>query len=221
MNILGIDTSSENLSLCIEYENKILTNKNQKIKFGASSLISCIDKVLKRHSLNLSNFDAFVIGQGPGSFTGLRISFSIIKAFVLATKRPAISIGSFFSCAYQVRNFATKIAVITDAKRGFFYFGSFLSKGGTISQDLEVKLVRACDIPKRDDYLFISYEEGLEDKMKALYPKIKFYPDKVYPKAKYLLPFAESRYIKKRYTPIEKLIPLYLHPKTCQIKKKI
>ena len=221
MDILGIDTSSKSLSLCIKYKDKILTNKNQKIKFGASSLVDYISKALKRHSLNLSNFDAFVIGQGPGSFTGLRISFSVIKAFALVTKKPVISIGSFFSCAYQVRNFANKIAIIADARRGFLYFGSFLSRDGALVQDVRVKLVRIPDILKRDDYLFISYDKGLEDKMKILYSKIKFYPHKVYPKAKYLLPFAEIKYIKKRYTPIEKLIPLYLHPKTCQIKKKL
>jgi len=221
MNVIGIDASSENLSLCLKYKGKLVANKNQKIKFGSSSLIRYLDKELKRNSLKIPNFDAFVIGEGPGSFTGLRISFSIVKAFILATKKPAISIGSFFSCAYQVRSLANKIAVVTDAKRGFFYFGSFLSKAGILRQDERVKLVRACDIPKKEDYLFISYDAGLEDKIKLLYPKVNFYPGRIYPKAKYLLPFAETRYIKKRYTPIEKLIPLYLHPKTCQVRKKI
>jgi hypothetical protein len=40
----------------------------------------------------------------------------------------------------------------------------------------------------------------------------------VYPKAKYFLKIAQDLYKEKRFIAVEDLEPLYLHPKTCQIR---
>lgn len=221
MNLLAIDTSCENVSLSIMYRGNIVVDFNRRMKFGASKLIFYLDKYFKKECLDSRDIDAFVIGAGPGSFTGLRISFSIVKAFVLALNKPAITIGSFWPCIYDFKDREEKIAVVSDARKNLVYAASFRIVKGVLRIEEREKLTVLKDFLKdKQDYLFLTYNEHLRDYALEFYPKINFYPKNVYPKAKNLLFFGKSCYDNKKFTPIERLEPLYLHPKTCQIRQK-
>ena len=199
--------------------NKIVYDFNRRLKFGASKLITYLDKALKLTSLKLKDFDAFVIGVGPGSFTGLRISHSIIKALSYSTNRPIITIGSFFVCAYPFCRKEDKIAVIADARRNLIYFSSFKCKNNRLKRQGKEKLIGLEEL-FNEDQLFITYDQHLREQIVKENSRINFYPRNIYPKARYLLELAKEKYSKKDFIPVEKLEPLYIHPKTCQIRKK-
>jgi len=220
MNLLGFDTSSSNLSLAIMRKGKIIYDFNRRLHFGASRLISYIEKALKSIPLDLADFDAFVVGKGPGSFTGLRISYSIIKALAYSTKKPIITIGSFWACAYPFQETKDKIAVISDARRNLIYFASFKCKNKKLYKEAKEKLVAIKELPKKD-YFFISYDQYLRKQTLDCIGALDFYPKEVYPKARHLLMLARDKYGRGEFTPLDKLEPLYIHPKTCQIRKKI
>lgn len=221
VNFLAVDATSENLSLYIRYGKDKEININRRLKFGASQLISYIDKNLKKAKIDLSTIDAFIIGSGPGSFTGLRISFSVIKAFMMAKEKPAIAIPSFYSCAYPLRNKASNLAVVSDARRGLIYLSCFKAKNGNLTKKGRERLITLDELIKKGkDYLLISYDSHLREKVISLGPRLDFYPKDIYPKAKYLMPLGELYYNRGKFTPLEKLNPLYLHPKTCQIRRK-
>ncbi|MBU0896337.1 MAG: tRNA (adenosine(37)-N6)-threonylcarbamoyltransferase complex dimerization subunit type 1 TsaB [Candidatus Omnitrophica bacterium] len=222
MNLLAIDTSTENISLSIMWKGNIVFDFNRRIRFGASRLASYIDRYLKSLSLSLDKFDAFVIGAGPGSFTGLRISFSVIKAFSISLNKPIISIGSFISCAYPFIKSQENIAVISDARRQLIYGAAFKLKGGIPRQEEKEKLISPGEFMKeKSDYLFVTYDEHLRNQALGLHSKINFYPRNVYPKARYILLSAQRHYFERKFTPLEKLEPLYLHPKTCQVRNSL
>lgn len=219
MNLLGIDTSSENLSLSIMKEDKVLFNLNRRIRFGASKLVQHIEKYLKKLTLDLKQIDAFVLGAGPGSFTGLRISFSVVKALSLSLDKPVIRMGSFLACACPFNDKYKKIAVISDARRNLIYATSFIASKGKVKKEGKEKLVEAQEfVHKRKDYFFLTYDDNIRERVKKIYPTIDIYPKNFYPQAKYLLLLAKEQFLKKEFTPISKLEPLYLHPKTCQIR---
>ena len=220
VNFLAVDATSENLSLYIRYGKDKEINFNRKIKFGASRLISYIDKTIKKEKIDLSAIDAFVIGWGPGSFTGLRISFSVIKAFMIAKEKPAIAIPSFYSCAYPLRSKSRNLAVVSDARRNLFYLSCFKVKNENLTKVGRERLISLDELIKIDKkYLLITYDSDLRDKVLSLNPKANFYPKDIFPKAKYLMPLAELYYNKGKFTALDKLKPLYLHPKTCQVRK--
>src|SRR4030042_1591402 len=128
MKLLAIDCSSENISLCVASGDTLILNFNRRVRFGASRLVTYLQRALQKLSIRLRDFDALVVGAGPGSFTGLRISFSVIKALALATKLPVISVESFFACAYPLRNRSSAITVISDARRNLLYYARFHSR---------------------------------------------------------------------------------------------
>ncbi|MDD3296857.1 MAG: tRNA (adenosine(37)-N6)-threonylcarbamoyltransferase complex dimerization subunit type 1 TsaB [Candidatus Omnitrophica bacterium] len=219
MNFLSVEASSNNISFCFYYREKILGQENRLMKFGASKLVSNIEKKLKKSSLSISDFDAFILGLGPGSFTGLRISCSIIKAFALATGKPIIGVGSFFSCAYSVRNRHEKIAVVSDARKNQVYSACFRCAHNRVIRTNRERLAALEDVvSKKRDHMFVTYEDHIREKIFSCGAKL-VYPENVYPKAADLLILAREHYEKKVFLSLEKLEPLYLHPKTCQIRK--
>ena len=221
MNLFGIDSTSSNLSIYATYKGKIIININKQLKFGASHLAEYIEKSLNKSRVKLNDFDAYVIGAGPGSFTGLRISFSIIKAFAIALNKPVISLGSFYSCAYPFRNKKEKIAVISDARRNLIYFASYKSKNGNLLRQEKVQLICLDEVLAKKDYFFVTYDSNLRDKILEVDSNIDFCPEDVYPNVRYLLAQAQNYYSKGKFSSVDKLKPLYLHPKTCQVRKVI
>ncbi len=220
MNFLAIETSSDNAALCITHKGRVILDLNRRARFGASRMLGYIEKALKELPFSLADVDAFVVGAGPGSFTGLRISYSIVKAFVLSTNKPAIAVGSFFSCAYPLRKLSKTITVVGDARRNLIYHARFASANGSLKAQKKEQLLNSQDITSYKDPLFVTYDSGLRDLLCSGNAKLHFYAKDIYPKARYLLPRAEELFRRGEFTPLDKLEPLYLHPKTCQVRKK-
>ncbi len=216
--ILALDTSSDNISLYIR-KGKDEFLYNRKIRFGAWKLAGVIKKSLEKLSFQVEDLDTLIIGAGPGSFTGLRISYSIAKAFLLGVKLKAYQVGSFYTCAYPYRKRYEKIAVVSDARRGLIYLATFKSKNGILKKEKKEKLVRLDElVEERKDYFFVTYDQQLRDKILQSKRKIDFCPKDTYPNAKYLISAIGDLKI-KQVRSADELRPLYLHPKTCQIRK--
>lgn len=220
MKLLAVDCSSQNLSLCATDGDKTLFNLNRRMLFGASELIIYLKRYLNKQNMEVKDFEAFVVGAGPGSFTGLRISFSVIKAFALSAQRPVISLESFYSCAYAVREQAQKLMVIADARKKLLYQGLFISKNNTITKKGKIRLISLDGLKADSDSFVVTFQAHLRSEIKQRYPQLRVYAEDVYPQARYLMPLAQILAKKAKYTPLEKLQPLYVHPKTCQIKSK-
>jgi len=83
MNILAFDTSSSVLSVAVKTgKSKVSEARLTGFFQHAENLLPLIDKLLKKHKTSISKIDLFLIGRGPGSFTGLRVSFATVKGFL-------------------------------------------------------------------------------------------------------------------------------------------
>jgi tRNA threonylcarbamoyladenosine biosynthesis protein TsaB len=219
MNILSIDTSSNFLSYSITKDNNLIYQYNRIIDKSASLLISKLEEIFKKISMQIEDFDLFVIGSGPGSFTGLRISFAVIKAFALATNKPVFCQNSFFACAYPFREKEKKIVVIGDAKKNLVYAGFFISNQKRLKQKSKIKLMNLKDcLQKANGYLFVTYDSHLRKKAKVLGKNIRFCEKNIYPRAKYLV--RGNNFDRINYKELKKIKPLYLHSIDCQVTKK-
>jgi tRNA A37 threonylcarbamoyladenosine modification protein TsaB len=55
-------------------------------------LLPAIELVLRSHDVALADVEAFGLCVGPGSFTGLRVGMSTIKALALDSGRPVVTV---------------------------------------------------------------------------------------------------------------------------------
>lgn len=125
MKILAIDTSSSICSVSILEDNNVICEKhNNDEKTHSQKLMPLIDKLFKEANLTLDDIDLLACSQGPGSFTGIRIGISTVKAFADVKNIPIIGVTSLESLAYNITN-SGLIATLIDAKNDNVYFALY------------------------------------------------------------------------------------------------
>ena len=81
MKILGIDTSSMATTIAVIEDNKLICEYtiNTK-KTHSQKLMLMIENMLKISDIDINEINLIAVCEGPGSFTGLRISMATAKA---------------------------------------------------------------------------------------------------------------------------------------------
>ncbi|MDA0886007.1 MAG: tRNA (adenosine(37)-N6)-threonylcarbamoyltransferase complex dimerization subunit type 1 TsaB, partial [Bacteroidetes bacterium] len=94
--ILNFETSSKNCSVTLSSKGELLSNFDlEDDKYRHSELLTTtIRDILSQNNLSVKDLSAVAIGVGPGSFTGLRIGFSVAKGLCYPHKINLIGISS-------------------------------------------------------------------------------------------------------------------------------
>jgi tRNA threonylcarbamoyl adenosine modification protein YeaZ len=141
LKILSIDTSSNICGVSI-LENETLIN-NTDINTGlthSESLMPLIAETLSKANLQLEDIDLLVCDKGPGSFTGIRIGISTVKAFHDSLEIPYIGVSSLEALAYNVAkniDLPKYICSIIDCKNDNCYFALYENKNTKIETLIE------------------------------------------------------------------------------------
>ena len=124
MKIIILDTSTNFLYVSF-YDNVIDKVLFQKIMIThnnhSENLIPSIEEGLKENNLELKDFDCVVTGNGPGSYTGLRVGCVVSKmmAFALGIKLKALSSLLFIGSGYLNKDGIYAISSV--AKKNYKY----------------------------------------------------------------------------------------------------
>ncbi len=126
MNILAVDTSGNACSVAVLSDEKIICEIFADYKKTHSeTLAPMTDDCLSRAGMEIKNIDLFCCAVGPGSFTGLRIGTSMIKAFSHVSKKPAIGVNTLDALAENVKGTREYICPVIDARRGDVYTATY------------------------------------------------------------------------------------------------
>ena len=120
VKVLGIDTSTKTMSIAISEEDKILGEVNFYSNMDHSEkIMGNLTFLLESCDLNLSDIDVFAVAEGPGSFTGIRISIATIKGLIEFSEKEVVPVSSLDILAANVKR--GTVAVAIDAKRNRVY----------------------------------------------------------------------------------------------------
>ena len=92
MNLLAVETSTELCSVALLRGGELFVEEALAENRHSEMLVPMIRKVFERSHLDARRMDAFAFGQGPGSFTGIRIACGVVQGLAFAASRPVVPV---------------------------------------------------------------------------------------------------------------------------------
>lgn len=133
MRVLFLDTSSQIASVSAFEDDKYLGEFTVFAnRTHSQRVMPMIDAFLKQVDLKTSDFDAFGVCVGPGSFTGVRIGISTIKAFAQVHDKPVYTLTSMALLAGHYHFHEGVIAVANIANKDEVYYGFYQCESGCL-----------------------------------------------------------------------------------------
>ncbi len=164
MKALAVDTSSSCVSFAVKndsiYANLVLEAGMKQ----SEKLLPAVDTVLSQAGVKPEELDFTVLCKGPGSFTGLRLGFAVLKALQLTCGCPVYGVPTLTAYAYPFSQWPGAVISAIDAKKNRFYASVF--RGGT-------ETAGPADISAEELAAFIDPEE----KILAVGPDAEFFAE--------------------------------------------
>jgi tRNA threonylcarbamoyladenosine biosynthesis protein TsaB len=98
--------------------------------------MDCIDTLMRQAGLKPEDLNGIVCMGGPGSFTGLRIGFSLAKGLACALKIPFAAVPTLDCMAWPFSALPGIVVPVIDAKQGA-YFCALYQNGKRLCPDMD------------------------------------------------------------------------------------
>jgi len=127
MNLLALDTSSDACSVAVQVDKDIFEQHVIRAKEHTNILIPMIQKLLHDAGIEPQDLDAIVLGNGPGSFIGMRIAASVAQGLAFGSGLQIVPVSSMAAIAEEVLDSHPKtgIVVAQDARMNEVYLGMY------------------------------------------------------------------------------------------------
>jgi len=139
--LLALDTCDSRGSLAVLRDEEVLTLVAHEGATEYSSwILPTAEAALRSSRLGIEEVEVFAVASGPGSFTGVRIGLTTVKAWSEAFGKRIASVSRLEAIALQARPDAEYIAAFADAHRDQV-FGGLYQRGGTELRLVEHEMV--------------------------------------------------------------------------------
>lgn len=123
MNLLALETSTECLSIAILRGDQSFARDVEAGQRHSELALPLLYELLAEAGLTLRQFDAIAFGQGPGSFTGVRIACGLAQGMALGIGKSLVPVPTQMALAEQTA--AEQAIVAIDARMGEIYFAAY------------------------------------------------------------------------------------------------
>ena len=127
MNYLAIDTSGAHLTVLACKNGKVTAYYSDDCKLRHSAvMMDAVEDTLIKAGLDLNDADFFAACTGAGSFTGIRIGVSAVKALSYRYEKKVLAVTAFDILAYNIEN--GRVLAAIDAAHGNYYVCGYEDK---------------------------------------------------------------------------------------------
>jgi tRNA threonylcarbamoyladenosine biosynthesis protein TsaB len=204
MITLGIECSSRQGSLALLNDGTVLAATlwiADRVRHNR--IFEELDSLVQEAGISYRDITLYAVGRGPGSFSGMRMSFAIAQALALPLKTEVRAVSSGAALALAVaREGAERVAVAGDARRGQIWFGVFEAGDAPekLCQSAEWELIPYEEASVPEGAVIVSPEA---ERLTTIFPDLG---EACFPHAKEV---AELAILQQHPEPLE---PLYMHP---------
>jgi tRNA threonylcarbamoyladenosine biosynthesis protein TsaB len=133
MRLLAVETSTLTGAVAVLDSGAVVAESRVSVAVThGERLMAAIDDVLRAARCGLADIDAFAVAQGPGSFTGLRIGLSTVKALGFATSKPVVGVPTLKALAWRLPYCAYPVCPVLDAKKNEVYAALYRTLEGQL-----------------------------------------------------------------------------------------
>ena len=151
MKILGIDTSSEQVSVAVGDEESISASfQLASDRRHVESLIPAIELLLRNVGISIHELSAIAVDLGPGLFTGMRVGITTALTLSDIAELPLIGLDSLQVLAHGIERVALQelddaeiVVPILDARRNQVYWSMHRidhASGGSLEEIREPRV---------------------------------------------------------------------------------
>jgi tRNA threonylcarbamoyladenosine biosynthesis protein TsaB len=123
VKLLALDTSTELCSAALWLDGPAASAAADAGQRHSELLLPMIDGLLADAGVRLRDLDAIAFGEGPGSFTGLRIACGVAQGLAFGAGLPVVGIGTLLALAQAAA--ADAAACCLDARMRQVYFAAY------------------------------------------------------------------------------------------------
>jgi tRNA threonylcarbamoyladenosine biosynthesis protein TsaB len=214
VNLLAIETSTELCSVALLRGDELFVEEALAENRHSELLVPMVRRVLERSRLTARQMDAFGFGQGPGSFTGIRIACGVVQGLAFAARRPVVPVPSLLALAEQSNQ--SRVVAALDARMNEAYLAAYARNGDDWDAVIAPRLVDAQSVPDlpargwvatgsgfdRLGWLVASYRDAVELRLEGDLPR-----------AGAVARIAARRFLRGMAVAAEEAAPLYLRDK--------
>jgi tRNA threonylcarbamoyladenosine biosynthesis protein TsaB len=127
VNYLAIDASTEACSVALQFNNQVITRFELCPQSHSLHLLPMVDQVLQQADCRLTQLDGLIFGQGPGSFTGVRIGVGVAQGLAFGAELPVVGVSTMQAMAQlaYMEHQQTRVIASIDARMSEVYCGYY------------------------------------------------------------------------------------------------
>jgi tRNA threonylcarbamoyladenosine biosynthesis protein TsaB len=225
MIVLALETSTQLGGVAIVEDGQVLASESSLRQKGHTEILHpFIETCLAKASKKLTDIDVFAVGQGPGSFTGIRVAANAGKAFAYSYGKPLVTVDSLTLLATPVKSKLPVLAIM-NAYKNMVYLGLFdvsgeepvYLKGPMAIPVLHLKTVVSMDVLVVGDG-YNTYKDYFADELIPLFHRDSQYVD--HPRVETLGLVAEKRARNHQTIDWNSFAPLYIRASEAEENKR-
>lgn len=202
MKIFSIELSSRFGSMALVEEGRVVAEKRWEENFkNRQQLFDAMADL----GAEWDRIDSFVVGRGPGAFSGMRIGFSVANSLAAPGGKPVYALNSGAALAAQYG--AERTAVVGDARRNKVWAGLFV--GTDLEKEFQLMELDELNAFVPEGTLVVSPDHDRLEHLLANFHTLEN-AGPVFPEAGVLGQLAFHRLESGRE--LESTEPLYMHP---------
>lgn len=160
MNLLAIETSTELCSTALLRDGELFVEETLTENRHSDVLMPMLAKLLERARLRVSDLHGIAFGQGPGSFTGLRIACGVAQGLAFGAGRPVVPVPSLLALAEQANE--GRVVVAFDARMDEAYLAAYARDGADWREVIAPCLVGRGAMPRLPGPSWVASGSGFD-----------------------------------------------------------
>lgn len=221
MKLLALDTSSLACSVALQAGDTVIWRHEEQAREHTRLLVPMIEEVMAEADLAAAELDAIVLGNGPGSFIGMRIATSVAQGLAHGAGIRIVPVSSMLAIAAEVMatQGAKAVAVCQDAHMDEVYLGLYAAGSDGLPQPVVAERLHDQSViselePDPDRFTAAGFGwERYPQLLEANRPFLASVSAASHPSARYLLPAGAAIAAAGAGVDPQDVVPAYLRQK--------